>query len=245
MSYVALKIICRIRSFVSVLVFPLVTVVLSLLTILEVFTFRRRQVMDRYIYWWGAVTCWLFNVKIKWEGLENLPQESCLYLFNHTSFFDIFAMVTKISHVRFGAKSELFKIPFFGKAMALVKMLPIERGDVEKVKAVYAKAISRMQPGDQFALSPEGGRSSGQKGLMPFKSGPFIFAIQAKIPLCPVVITGAQDVLPKNAILPNADQWQRTITIRFLPMVSVQGMDLSAKTKLQESVRESMSAFLN
>lgn len=240
-----LKSLLILRSFFGVITFLVITFVLCLLAIAEVLTFNRKNVADGLIRIWGVITCGLFGVRVKVEGAEHIPKTACLYLFNHSSFFDIFALVTVISQVRFGAKSELFKIPVFGRVMRLLRMLPIERGDVEKVKRVYAKAIERMTPESQFALSPEGGRSNSGTELLPFKSGPFIFAIQAQIPICPVVIIGASDILPKTSFLPNTERFNREIVIRFLPMVAVKGSSLNDKVVIQQTVRQSMSSFLN
>ena len=48
-----------------------------------------------------------------------------------------------------------------------------------------------------MAIAPEGTRSAGDK-LGAFKKGPFHIAMQASVPVVPIIIHNATDVLPKG-----------------------------------------------
>jgi 1-acyl-sn-glycerol-3-phosphate acyltransferase len=172
---------------------------------------------------------------------QNIPAGNCLFLFNHTSFFDIFSLFSVVP-VRYGAKIELFSIPFFGQAMKAFGILPIARSNRQEVFKVYEDVIKKMQPGDRFALSPEGGRNKEEK-LLPFKTGPFVFAIQARIPIVPVVIRGARDIMPKGSFIPNPWHWHRQIEIRFLPAVEVSSHDYDSRNDLQSQVYNEMKPY--
>ena len=116
-----------------------------------------RKVDDWHIRTWGKINYRAFGVRLSVHGIENIPTEGCLFLFNHSSFFDIFALCGALPSVRFGAKAELFKIPVFSQAMRMMGTLPIARQKREEVYKVYEEAKLRLKT-EKFALSPEGGR---------------------------------------------------------------------------------------
>ncbi len=181
----------------------------------------------------------MFGVSVNARGLENVPAGGCLFVFNHTSFFDIFAMCAALPSFRFGAKKELFMIPFLGPAMSHAGVLVIDRADRNEVFKVYEQNKDKVARGERFALSPEGTRQETEI-LAPFKMGPFIFAISAKAPIVPVIIKNASAVLPKNAWLPNWDAWRRTIDMEVLPPISTESETYEKRYELQAKVYETM-----
>lgn len=230
-----MKIASWIRSVVASILFVTLTLTVSILIIIEVFTINSRKIQDWFAEKWGLWTCYLFSVRLQAKGLENVPKEGCIFLFNHSSFFDIFSLQALVPHLRFGAKIELFKIPFFSQAITRLGVLPIARERKQEVFKIYEEAKIRFSHGDQFALAPEGTRNLEEK-LKAFKSGPFIFAINGQVPVVPVVIRGAFDVMPKKRILANSDKWSREIHVTFLKPISTKGMTIEQKDELQKKV---------
>lgn len=230
------------RTILASLLYPLFLGGCSIYAILQNLLLNDRRLDDAIIQFWGRGSCWMFGVKIDVRGLENIPEGGCLYLFNHTSFFDIFVMSAILRGVRFGAKIELFKIPFFGMAMRRLGVLPIARERREEVFKIYKAAEGRIKNGERFALAPEGTRQTVER-LGSFKAGPFVFAINAKAPVVPVVILNAVHILPKGQLLPNWGIWKRTIRMEILPPVSTQSLDIKERPRLQEGVRKMMEPF--
>lgn len=192
---------------------------------------------------WCRLILILAGVRVIIEGQDCVPKsDGYLYLFSHSSHFDIPVLFSRSPRpFAFGAKIELFSIPFFGPAMKAVGTLPIARDDKAKVIEVYKNAERRVANGEAFALAPEGGRRK-TKELAPFKTGPFIFAINAKMPLVPVLIYGADKVLPKKSLLINAQNWRTEIVLKYLPMTSVKGESTQTAKALRDRVREQMVA---
>jgi 1-acyl-sn-glycerol-3-phosphate acyltransferase len=184
-----------------------------------------------------------FDITVQTHGLENIPKDrGVLFLFNHQSHFDIPCIFGSIpKRVAFGAKIELFKIPFFGAAMRVVGTLPIVRDNRAEVFRVYREAQERFAQNWNFALAPEGTRQS-RPEIGNFKRGPFVFAVNAQAPIVPVVIAGAYEVLPKGRILPNADKWRRTVHLRFLPLIETTGLSTQDVSRLTDSVHEQFVA---
>jgi 1-acyl-sn-glycerol-3-phosphate acyltransferase len=237
-----LKVLVFARSIFAIFViFPIWTVFLIFLNIVNSLTIHNRAINDWIISRWCRGNCWMFGVKVRVHGFENLPVGTCLILFNHTSFFDIFAIQAQVPSVRFGAKIELFKIPLFGPAMKRVGVLPIARGNLEEVLRVYKAAEPRAAAGEKFALAPEGGRNTSAKSLMNFKAGPFLFAVSAKTPIVPVVVKGAREVWPVGRLIPQTLGLRAFVDIHFLPVVSVEGVLPAEKAKLQVQTYQEMS----
>lgn len=240
-----MKLILILRSsLVTFLFMPLWTFFWSAVSIMAQGMFKSPKTANMIFLIWARVICFLYGTKVVTRGRENFPEGGAMLLFNHTSFFDIFAMYAAFPIFRFGAKMELFSIPIFGPAMRAVGTLPIARGNREAAIRVLQAAVQRARNGEKFALSPEGGRNTEEK-LLPFKAGPFLFAIEAQVPLVPVVIRGAQSIYPKNSILPALKSWSSTITIDVLPPIPTTGISIDDRHIVQEKAREAMLAKMS
>ncbi len=232
------------RSLLMMVFIPLHTLVCSVFVItLLVFRFPRK-IVDLFIgpIWCGTMV-WLSGIVPVLEGRDNVPTDrGFLYLFTHSSHMDVPLLFwVSPKSFRFGSKASLFKIPIFGYAIKLSGTLPITREDRAKVMKVYEEAEARVANGEAFALAPEGGRRVGDE-IKDFKSGPFVFAINAKMPLVPVVLCGVDRALPKGSLLVNKDRWTRKVGVRFLPAIETKGVDLADMKKLKAEVREKMVA---
>ena len=187
---------------------------------------------------WARVLLKVFGVKVVLHGLENLPKDrGVLFVFNHQSHFDILVLKAWIPRtLSFGAKAELFKIPFFGPAMRAIGTLPIERGNRADVFRVYKEAQSQFSSKKNYILAPEGTRQP-QAAIGTYKKGPFIFAINANVPVVPVVIAGAYEILPKHSLIPNADRLKRTVHMSFLPPVETEGLNTNEAAQIKDKVQ--------
>lgn len=235
-----MKMLATLRSILMIPIFITVTLTVCLISIVNNLTTGLRRIDSALIMIWGKITCALFNVKIKLHNSENIPAGGAVFLFNHSSFMDIFALIAVIPEVRFGAKIELFKIPIFGYAIRRAGTLPIDRSSREEVFKVYNEARERVKRNERFVLAPEGTRFFGDN-LSSFKSGPFIFAITSGAVISPVVMKGVHEVLPKNGILVNKNQWQGRIDVYVLKPVSVEAFSLDTRQDLQKNVYEKMN----
>jgi 1-acyl-sn-glycerol-3-phosphate acyltransferase len=237
-----MKLFFRLRSLLAAFILVVTTATCSAFVIAQAIFFPNRDRENWIIEKWSRFTLWTFGVRLKAVGLENVPKGSCLFLFTHTSFFDIFSMQATFPEVRFGAKIELFSIPIFGRALRRTGMLPIARGQREEVFKVYEEAKERALKGEKFALAPEGGRTDGLS-LQPFKTGPFVFAINAGMPLVPVIIRGAKEVMGKRDFLPNSKKWISEISVRYCPPISVTEFTIAQRSELQAMTYEKMQAY--
>ena len=238
----------KLFSFVRALFLPFLLVFHTGTCSILVTVFLLLPFPKSFVHWfihsyWSHGLLILAGVKVVLEGEENVPaKDGFLYLFTHSSHFDIPVLFTHSPRdFRFGGKAELFSIPRFGKALELTGTLPIARGDRSQVIEVYKKAEERVKNGEAFALAPEGGRRKGSE-ISSFKSGPFIFAANCKMPLVPVVIYGVDKVLTKGSYLINYGQWHTQVKVRFLPAIPTEGLSIEQVKALKDKVREDVVA---
>ena len=192
-------------------------------------------------YFWGRWIFQFFGVKPVFYGRENLPSgRGVLLLFNHQSFFDIFILIGNLyGRYRFGAKAELFKIPFFGPAMRAVGTLAIPRQNRAEALRIYENAQNRFSKGWSFLLAPEGTRQT-ESAIGRFKRGPFEFAINAGVPVVPVVLKGTLPLMRKDSAMINIGRWWRPVHIRFLPMIDGRDYTIDQADAFRDRVRELM-----
>ncbi len=236
-----MKILAYLRSILVIIIFPFTIAVMAPATMICHLLLNDKKKDDQFIIAWARLCCWMSGVHVKIVGSENLSDKACLYLFNHTSFFDVFALAGFIPGIRFGAKAELFKIPVFGPAIKMVGTLPIARANRNEVFKIYEEAKERFVHGEMFALSPEGGRFYGPQ-LAPFKAGPFVFAMSAQVPIVPVVIVGAYETLPKGQILFNKAHWRTNIELHILKPIETKGYTAETRGELQKVVYDRMNS---
>lgn len=191
---------------------------------------------------WAFGLLWFCGIRVKIQNKHNIPEGPFLIMFNHRSYVDILALFQATpKRFHFGAKKTLFSIPLLGFAMRSVGHIPIQREKPKEVHRLYLSLAERIKKGDCFALSPEGGRHAGT-GLARFKKGPFIFALNHKLKILPVLIYKAEECMPKGSWFFNIGAWRRTVTVKYLPVVSTEKTDIQ---KLQNHIYTQMTEHLS
>ncbi|CAN5649613.1 hypothetical protein BH10BDE1_BH10BDE1_12350 [soil metagenome] len=230
-----------VRALGAFIFLPLLTLFTSV-TVICYGSFGRDEEITFHMWLWSRIVNWYFGVYVIAEGFEKIPEAGGgILAFNHQSHFDIPAITGSSRRlVRYGAKIELYKIPFFGSAIRVAGCLPISRDNRKEVFRIYEDAAKKFKQGIVYALAPEGTRQS-LPVIGPFKKGPFIFAVNANVPIIPVVVEGANRVLPKGKLLVNLGCLRRTVRVRVLdpifinPSLSIASSSPSAATPLSQA----------
>jgi len=149
---------------------------------------------------WSPSALWLAGVKVKVSGWEGLPKGPAIYVSNHESALDVWALFCAIPrNLRFVAKSELFRIPVFGWYLKLARFIRVDRRDRAQAVASLRRAAQTVRAGTSLIAFPEGTRSPDAR-VQPFKKGPFVLAMEAQVPVVPVAIAGAAALNPKRRL---------------------------------------------
>lgn len=178
------------------------SVVPSLAAGLPVLLFNRslRDAMNLSLGAWGDFGTALAGLTLDVEGEEHLwSQRPAVFLFNHQSALDGLIVARLVRRDVVGvAKEEIRRHPLWGPVFALAGTVFIDRGDREKAIEALGPAVEALRKGVSIAIAPEGTRSATAR-LGRFKKGAFHIAMQAGVPIVPIVLRNVHDALPKGA----------------------------------------------
>jgi lysophosphatidate acyltransferase len=121
-----------------------------------------------------------------------------VFIGNHQTELDV-AMLGAIfpKYCSITAKKSLKSTPFLGWFMTLSRSVFIDRANTKDARHVMAEAADEMQRDKQSVyMFPEGTRSySKEPMLLPFKKGAFHLAVQAQVPIVPVLVANYSNIL--------------------------------------------------
>lgn len=148
---------------------------------------------------WGNSILMANFTKVSLTGLHNIDSsQSIIYMANHQSNFDIPVLLGKLPvQFRWLAKAELFKIPIFGRGMRGCGYISIDRSDHKAAILSLKEAARTIRAGTSVLIFPEGTRSP-DGCIKPMKKGGFILAIEAGVPIVPIIIHGTRNIMAKG-----------------------------------------------
>ena len=186
---------------------------------------------------WAKVILRVCGIQVRAKGQENVnPLMPRIYMTNHQSYFDIFALLANIPvDFKFILKQELMKLPFLGPAMRRAGYIGIVREEPRKAIQSMNEAAEKIKAGLSVVMFPEGTRSVDGR-LLPFKKGGFKLALKSGCDIVPVAINNSYRIVPKGSLKINKGTFQICIG-RPIP---VKNYDRKRIVQLMERVREGM-----
>ncbi|HEX4925649.1 MAG TPA: 1-acylglycerol-3-phosphate O-acyltransferase [Bdellovibrionales bacterium] len=172
------------------------------------------------VFSWGCRK--FLGLRVEYRGYERLLKDGpYILLANHQHNLDVvlLAGVYPPNTITIG-KREVMYIPFFNLIFYATGNLLIDRKNLERAKITLANAAASIRKtGARIWLFPEGTRRYGL-GLGPFKKGPFHLAVEAQVPLQPVVASSYAGAVDLN-------RWNAgRVIIEVLPPIPVAGRDI-------------------
>jgi 1-acyl-sn-glycerol-3-phosphate acyltransferase len=208
----------------------LATFVFGLTAILFSFFSKTGDSVHHVARLWGRSILWVSGLRVQVVGLEHInASRSAIYMSNHQSNFDIPVFFGALPiQFRWLAKAELFKIPIFGQGMRGAGYISVDRHDTKSAIRSLARAAQSVREGTSVLIFPEGTRSH-DGILLPFKSGGFVLAVDAGVPIVPMAVHGTFDVMPKGGKI-----------IRRQPVRLVVGLPIDASAYTRKTKNELM-----
>jgi putative phosphoserine phosphatase/1-acylglycerol-3-phosphate O-acyltransferase len=154
---------------------------------------------------WGELGTALAGIHLHVTGEQHLwSHRPAVFIFNHQSGVEVL-LLCKLLHRDFVgiSKQEVRTNPLFGPAFAIAGTVFIDRSDRTKAIEALAPAVEALHQGLSIAIAPEGTRSTTGR-LARFRKGAFHLAMQARVPLVPIVFRNSLDVLPKHGLVVRA-----------------------------------------
>ena len=191
---------------------------------------------------------WIFRAfaafgghKVTRVGTHRLPTSGGgVVAINHTGYLDFtYAAVevwrTDKRRIRFMAKSELQENALIKFLMKRTRVIPVNR---HSGRESYVEAIKELHAGQLVGVYPEStiGRSFELKS---FKTGAARMALEAKTPIYPVIVWGAQRIITKG--YRNLGRTKTAIAIAIGEPVQAVG----TKEELTQALRVAMDKVLH
>lgn len=127
------------------------------------------------------------------------PGQAYIFMANHQSNIDIPVLVQALApfQLRWMAKRELLRVPFFGWALWASRHILVKRARSRDLVAAMDSACERLTQGISVVVFPEGTRSTDGQ-LLPFKRGGFRLAERAGVPIVPATIKGSGALMKRG-----------------------------------------------
>lgn len=182
----------------------------------------------------------LIGLKLKVKGEEHLwSHRPAVFVFNHQSKADIIIAARLLRRDVAGiGKQEIKKLPVLGKVLEFGGIVYIDRNNsANAIEAMKPLVDAMRNEGKSVVLAPEGTRTITPK-LGKFKKGAFHLAMQAGVPMIPIVIHNAGDVAPKGDFVFRS----ATVEVEVLEPIDTSGWDVST---IDQHIEEVRNQYLN
>jgi 1-acyl-sn-glycerol-3-phosphate acyltransferase len=181
------------------------------------------------------------GTKITWQGLENIPRTGGgLIAINHTSYVDWLPAALALHHrgrrIRFMIKAEMQQVKPVDFLIRHTKSIPVNRGAGADA---YTAAIQLLRAGEVVGLMPEATISRSFE-LKEFKTGAARMALEARVPMVPLIVWGAHRIWTKDH--------PRNLGRKRIPITVVAGSPLPPAgdvAQLDAALREEMTLLLH
>jgi 1-acyl-sn-glycerol-3-phosphate acyltransferase len=228
-----------IRSFLFYLYLIFITSIAAIFCILitPITSVSQRYRVVRY---WSYLNLLMLNVvcNIQYRvlGMEHIQEcgsQPMILLSKHQSAWETIVYPYIFPKTLcFVSKQELLWLPFFGWALASLKMITINRGDRETARAaVTIQGRDRLAQGQWIAIFPEGTRTP-VGSYRPYRKGGFRLAISTGTDIIPVA-QNAGNVWPRNSFR----KYPGLVTVSI-------GRAISVQNKSEEQIQAEVEAWI-
>ncbi|OXU25070.1 hypothetical protein TSAR_000908 [Trichomalopsis sarcophagae] len=217
------------------------SVMVNAVILIPIMTFRPKNVKNLLL---ASSLCHhassLLGIRWQIRGREHLEKErACIIVANHQSsldvlgMFDLWPVMDKCTVV---AKKEIFYAWPFGLAAWLCGLIFIDRMNSEKARSTINTAVEYLKENKiKLWIFPEGTRRNTGE-IHSFKKGAFHVAINAQLPILPVVYSSYYFMSKSEKRLDSG-----RVIITTLPPISTEGLDVKDVPDLMEKTRALMT----
>jgi putative phosphoserine phosphatase / 1-acylglycerol-3-phosphate O-acyltransferase len=165
-------------------------------------TWNRRRGLNVAAAGWFDAMMLIDGIGLRVVGAQHLREpRPAVFIFNHVNNFDPMVVAKLVRHDYTGvAKRELRASPIVRLVGEVGGVAFLDREDPKSAVAALQTITARIREGTSVIIAPEGTRSSdGTVGE--FRKGAFRMAIEADVPIIPVVVRNILDVADRDAIM--------------------------------------------
>jgi putative phosphoserine phosphatase / 1-acylglycerol-3-phosphate O-acyltransferase len=165
-----------------------------------VLTFDRRGGMDLATSLFGRVAGQFANIHFDIIGEQHTARRPAVFFINHQSTLIDALVTSRVVQRGFTvvAKAEVKKTPLLGQLLTLADVAFVDRSNTSNAISSMQPAVEKLRAGVSIVLAPEGTRSLSPR-IGAFKKGGFHLARDARVPIVPIVIRNAGEIMWRNA----------------------------------------------
>lgn len=166
------------------------------------------------------------------QDIQELP-ETAVYISNHQNSMDIVILAKAVqpNTVTVG-KKQLAMIPFFGWMYWIGGNILIDKKTVSKAYKTVLHIVNSIKSKNMSVwLFPEGTRSYGKYEMADFKVGAFLTAIEAGVPIVPIVVSDLNKFR-----LGNIDNG--AVIIKYMQPINTKNLNKRQAKELASQVQE-------
>ncbi len=163
---------------------------------------RDRKLIHCFLMYQSYILAYLIPIwKINIEGREKAKKGTTYVIIsNHQSMLDIIIINCLRYRYKWISKIENFKVPVIGQYLKMADYIIVDRGDEDSKAEMLERSYYCLKKNISIMMFPEGTRSlNNEIGF--FKRGAFQLALQAEVPILPVIIDGTGGILPKHGLI--------------------------------------------
>ncbi|HEX5256499.1 MAG TPA: lysophospholipid acyltransferase family protein [Mycobacterium sp.] len=181
------------------------------------------------------------GTRITYGGEEQIPERGgAVVAINHTGYVDFLPAALAVHRrgrrLRFMIKAEMQRVKPVNFLIKHTRTIPVDRG---AGAGAYAVAVQRLREGELVGVYPEATISRSFE-LKEFKSGAARMAIDADVPIVPVIVWGAQRIWTKDH--------PRNVGRAKVPITVQVGAPVRARENIVQTdaaLRDSMTTLLH
>jgi 1-acyl-sn-glycerol-3-phosphate acyltransferase len=152
---------------------------------------------------WAHLLFWLTGRRIHIHGRENMASGATyLVVANHSSMYDIPALMAAVPGIAIMGRDYLTRIPAFGMLLRMLHYVPIDTTSASSARAALKTAARSLQEGISLGIFPEGTRTETGE-IQQLKRGFVSVLKESGIDLLPVHIRGTFALKPKGKLTLN------------------------------------------
>jgi len=162
-----------------------------------------------------------------------------VFMLNHTSMLDASIACGSIQVPLCGLENAAhLKVPGYGWVLTMANAIPVRKG-ARRYEEIAEAFNERRSRGISVLAFPEAHRTMDGK-VRPFKRGVFHIAVEAGIPITPMAVRGAYEMLPKGTWIHRPTK----LHVYMAPQIETKDLTTDQVPQLMERVHEVVRAWV-
>lgn len=190
--------------------------------------------VDKIAKKWGNLMLFFAGVKVEVEGMENIPDETALFVGNHQGNFDIPIILAHLGPLKsIVAKKETADIPGIKQWMEHFDCIFMDRKNPRQSLQSLNRAQELLEQGRSVIIFPEGTRSKGPD-MLEFKPGALRGAVKAKTLIVPFVLDGSWRAMEEHKFIMKPAK----VKVSILPAIATSNMEKAQTRTISQEVQQ-------